>query len=323
MISGVLGRRVQTVPTGGEVSFEEVLEARAKLEAISRSQAVIEFEPDGTIITANENFCAALGYELDEIVGMHHRIFVDPHERESADYRRFWEALNNKESHSGEYMRIRKCGTPIWIRAIYFTLTDERDQPFKVVKFASDITAEVELRHRTQDVGRAVSSSVNQIVQTIADISRHVTETAGMVATTQRNTQRTNDAVAQLNASSHAIERVLDIIRGLAEQTNLLALNATIESARAGDAGKGFAVVANEVKELAKQTANATHGIDESISEIRQLIEECVTATGEVSEGVGSLNKSMASISSAVDEQSATLNSLGESAALLSGTESR
>lgn len=111
-------------------------------DAIGRSQAVIEFELDGTIITANNNFLNAVGYSLAEIQGQHHSMFVEPLERTSPAYRVFWDKLARGEHDAGEYKRIGKGGKEIWIQATYTPILDEQGKPFKVVKFASDITQE-------------------------------------------------------------------------------------------------------------------------------------------------------------------------------------
>ncbi len=116
------------------------LESKSILEALSRSQAVIEFKLDGTIITANENFCNALGYSLTEIKGKHHRIFCDPAYTATADYREFWAMLNKGQFESREYKRIRKDGSEIWIQASYNPVF-KNGKPWKIVKFATDITA--------------------------------------------------------------------------------------------------------------------------------------------------------------------------------------
>ena len=114
---------------------------RATLAALSKSQAIIEFNLDGTIITANENFCAAMGYALDEIRGKHHRMFVDPSEAESVAYRQFWEALRTGKFDTAEYKRFGKGGKEIWIQASYNPVVGDDGKPEKVVKIASDITA--------------------------------------------------------------------------------------------------------------------------------------------------------------------------------------
>lgn len=115
-------------------------ETLGKMAAISKAQAIIEFNLDGTIITANDNFCRALGYTLEQIQGQHHRMFCDAELAASAEYQEFWEALNRGEFQSGEYKRIGKRGREIWINASYNPILDAEGRPFKVVKFATDIT---------------------------------------------------------------------------------------------------------------------------------------------------------------------------------------
>ena len=121
---------------------ERIEDLQGQLDAISRIQAVIEFELDGTIRTANDNFCNAVGYRLDEIQGQHHRIFVDPAEANSPDYRRFWSDLAAGRPSAGEFKRFGKGGNEIWIQASYNPIFDSKGNPFKVVKFATDITAQ-------------------------------------------------------------------------------------------------------------------------------------------------------------------------------------
>jgi methyl-accepting chemotaxis protein len=113
---------------------------RAKVDAIMRSQAVIEFRLDGTIIGANEHFLSALGYELGEIMGKHHRMFVDPQWAKSAEYRQFWSDLAAGKFHSATYRRIGKGGREVWIQASYNPVFDKAGRPIKIIKFATDIT---------------------------------------------------------------------------------------------------------------------------------------------------------------------------------------
>jgi methyl-accepting chemotaxis protein len=114
--------------------------ALAQASAISKSQAVIEFNLDGTIITANPNFLAALGYALEEIKGKHHSMFVEPATRDSAAYREFWAKLNRGEFQAAQYKRIAKGGKEIWIQASYNPIFDAKGKPAKVIKFATEIT---------------------------------------------------------------------------------------------------------------------------------------------------------------------------------------
>ncbi len=116
--------------------------AKGQVDAINRSQAVIEFQMDGTIITANENFLTAVGYSLDEIKGKHHSIFVDPVVVSSPAYKEFWAKLGRGEFQSGEFRRLAKGEHEIWIQATYNPIIDLKGKPVKVVKYASDITAQ-------------------------------------------------------------------------------------------------------------------------------------------------------------------------------------
>ncbi len=117
-------------------------EMSAQIAAINRSQAVIEFKMDGTIITANPNFLAIVGYTLEEIAGRHHSLFVEPAYRESAEYRGFWEKLARGEYDKAQYKRIGKAGREAWLEASYNPILDAAGRPYKVIKFATDVTAQ-------------------------------------------------------------------------------------------------------------------------------------------------------------------------------------
>jgi methyl-accepting chemotaxis protein len=120
--------------------ISEIDNLRGQIEAINKSQAVIEFNMDGTIITANDNFLSVVGYTLNEIQGQHHSMFVEPEYKASPEYRQFWEALNRGEYQAAEYKRLGKGGKEVWILASYNPIMDKNGTPFKVVKFASDVT---------------------------------------------------------------------------------------------------------------------------------------------------------------------------------------
>jgi len=123
------------------ISAQELLDLRGQIQAIGKSQAVIEFNLDGTIVTANENFLGAMGYRLDEVRGQHHSLFVEPGYAASPEYRRFWADLNAGQYQMAEYKRLGKGGKEVWIQASYNPIMDGNGKPFKVVKYATDITA--------------------------------------------------------------------------------------------------------------------------------------------------------------------------------------
>ena len=149
-VLGTDGQPVKIVKFATDVTEAKLRNAEyeGKLAAIDRVQAVIEFELDGTIITANENFLDIFGYSLDEVVGQHHEMFCEPVYAESQAYAEFWEWLGRGEFDSGEFKRIGRDGAEVWLQASYNPIFDAEGRPFKVVKFASDITDEVQGRSR-------------------------------------------------------------------------------------------------------------------------------------------------------------------------------
>ena len=138
--------RVVKFATDVTASKLRTAEYQSKINAIERAQAVIEFDLDGTITAANENFLEIFGYGLDEVVGKHHRIFCDPGYAESPEYGQFWQKLRQGGYEAGEFKRIRKDGRDVWLQASYNPILDIEGRPVKVIKFASDITLEIEKR---------------------------------------------------------------------------------------------------------------------------------------------------------------------------------
>src|SRR5271168_1321764 len=130
-------------------------EITATLAALNRSHAVIEFRMDGTIVTANENFLAVTGYRLADIRGRSHAIFVAAKERHGMAYQRFWDGLNRGEFQTGEYRHIGKHGRDVWIQATYNPILRRNGKPFKVIAFATDITARIRRDARRDREGGA------------------------------------------------------------------------------------------------------------------------------------------------------------------------
>jgi len=138
--------KVIKIATDITASKMRIAEFEGKIKAIDRSQAVIEFNLDGTVLTANENFLKIFGYNLDEVVGKHHRIFCDPGYAETPEYAQFWQKLGRGEYEADEFKRVSKNGAEIWLQASYNPIFDLSGKPIKIVKFAADITIEVQKR---------------------------------------------------------------------------------------------------------------------------------------------------------------------------------
>lgn len=311
-VRGASGQIEKVVKFATDISdkvHEETVQ-KAKLDAINQAQAVIQFDRGGHVETANDNFLSATGYSLAEIKGKHHRLFMPPEDADTPEYHEFWEKLARGEQVKGIFRRMAKSRADLWLDASYNPIYDIEGRQCGVVKFATDITGMMEVRNRASDVGGSVASSVDQMGDTILDISENLNRTATLAKNAEALSASTEDSVQHLTQSSQAIEGIVSVIRELADQTKLLALNASIESARAGEAGRGFAVVANEVKELARQTSDATNQIASSVDEIRDSIGGVVNSTGEISTSISDVSSNMSNIAAAVEEQSVTMSDL-------------
>ncbi|MGY3585820.1 methyl-accepting chemotaxis protein [Bradyrhizobium sp. USDA 4341] len=278
-----------------------------QIDAIGKSQAVIEFNMDGTIRSANPNFLAAMGYLLAEIQGKHHSMFVEPVEASSAGYREFWGALNRGEFQAAEYKRIAKGGREIWIQASYNPILDLNGKPYKVVKYATDITAQA-IGRKKADSARglieAVAAGSEEMSASIREISETMTKSKQNAAVATGRVEAADGQAQKLNAAAQAMSGIVEMISSITGQINLLALNATIESARAGEAGRGFAVVASEVKSLANQAKQATDTISSEIDALNSIAAEVVTSLSEIKAAIAGVNEYITSTAAAVEEQS-------------------
>lgn len=283
-------------------------------EIQDRSQAVIEFTPDGTILTANALFQKASGYSLEQLRGQHHRIFMPPEDAESNEYREFWPALARGEFRQGEFRRLDRNGAELWLQGAYNPIFDSAGAVTKIVKSVSNITGQKQAKADADRVGRAIAESVNQMTAAISEISQSINQTAGLAQTAEFNTAEATEMVEELNGNSSTIGRIVEVIRGLSGQTNLLALNATIEAARAGEAGSGFAVVANEVKLLANQTGDASGDIGSSIETIQGDIERVVGTIESINQAVHEVSSMTATVAAAVEEQSILMADMNHAA---------
>jgi methyl-accepting chemotaxis protein len=287
-----------------------------QLKAIGKSQAVIEFNLDGTIITANENFLKAMGYSLNEIQGKHHSMFVEPLESNSSAYREFWAALGRGEYQAAEYKRVAKGGKEIWIQASYNPILDLNDKPFKVVKYATDVTKQVLVRignERVRAMMESVAAGSEELNASVREISEAMTksrETAmgavDQVASADSQAQRLSDA-------AQAMSGIVELISDITGQINLLALNATIESARAGEAGRGFAVVASEVKNLANQAKQATDKIGQEIGSLNNISGDVVGALNRIKQAINNVSEYVTSTAAAIEEQSTVTSEMSSS----------
>jgi methyl-accepting chemotaxis protein len=235
--------------------------------ALVRSTAVIEFDLNGNVLTANDRFLSGMGYSLAQIKGKHHRMFCLPEEYNSAEYQSFWRRLNTGEYVAERFKRVDSHGRTVWLEASYNPVVDANNNLYKVVKFATVITDQVNQEQAVAEAANIAYSTSQQTDQSAQRGNAVVTQAVDVMRDLARHMQTAGDGIEALNEQSLVIGTIVKTISGIAEQTNLLALNAAIEAARAGEQGRGFAVVADEVRQLASRTSQAT---DEIVLVVRQ-----------------------------------------------------
>lgn len=299
----------------------------AQLEAISRTQAVIEFNLDGTIRHANANFLAALGYSLDEIVGKHHRMFVDPAYAQSDEYREFWAQLNRGEFSTGDYQRFAKGGREIWINASYNPVLDANGKPVKVVKYATDITAKVQAKRESE---RQIAEAQERERQQTEELKAKVDNILGVVNAaaagdlTQEVTVAGADAVGQMGeglgrffndlrksigaigqnaqqlaSSSEELTALSQQMGSNAEETsaqaNVVSAAAEQVSANVQTVATGAEEMSASIKEIAKNAAEAAR-VATSAVKVAEDTNTTVAKLGESSAEIGKVIKVITSI---------------------------
>ena len=292
------------------------LESMAKVVAIGRAQAVIEFDMDGTILTANDNFLKALGYSLSEIQGHKHSMFVEPAMRDSAAYREFWAGLKRGEFQVAEYKRIGKGGREVWILASYNPILDLNGKPFKVVKYATVTTDQVIARMKSERVRgmmESVAAGAEELNASVREISEAMMKSKNTALSAVQKVEQADEQAQRLNAAAQAMSGIVELIGNITGQINLLALNATIESARAGEAGRGFAVVASEVKNLANQAKQATDKIGAEIGSLNGISGDVVAALEAIKQEIQNVSEYVTATAAAVEEQSTVTNEMSSS----------
>ncbi|MDO4237750.1 MULTISPECIES: PAS domain-containing methyl-accepting chemotaxis protein [Pseudomonas] len=255
---------------------EQASENTSFIDALLRSTAVIEFDLSGHVLMANEQFLKAMGYNLSQAKGSHHRIFCRPDEASSQKYKEFWSTLNKGEFVAGRFERVDSSGRTVWLEATYNPVYDTEGTLCKVVKFATVITDQVA---REQDVSEAAQTAFEISQQTDVTAQRGaivVNDTMHTMRKVAGDMQAASGGVEALGKQSLLISSIIQTISSIAQQTNLLALNAAIEAARAGEQGRGFAVVADEVRQLAGRTSTATEEIASVVLQNQKLVEQTV-----------------------------------------------
>lgn len=312
------GKPVKVCKIAADITAEKLKsnEYEAKVAAMGRALAVVEFDLNGNVLTANDNFLSTMGYSLREIMSQHHAMFCSPDFVRTRDYAEFWLKLNRGEFHSGRFHRVGKYDRDVWIQATYNPILDLRGIPVRIVKFAFDITDQVKMEREIEARASDLSSLVERLSSSIASIG-DATLTAGNLADqTRENAQagmgalaKAIEAIELIQTSASGIAETVGIIGEIAGQTNLLAFNAEIEAARAGEHGVGFSVVAGEVRRLAERSSTAARDISRLIQESLSRIGMGTARSHEASSAFDGIVDSVHSTGTAIEAISASATS--------------
>ncbi|MCG7390022.1 PAS domain-containing methyl-accepting chemotaxis protein [Pantoea sp. ACRSB] len=267
------GRVVKIVKLATDITARiiDAQEQRAMTTAIDRSMAVITFNLKGEVLKANANFLNTMGYRADEVIGLPHSRFCSEELRQSAEYKAFWEKLNRGEFISGQFQRVNKQGRTVWLRATYNPVFDAEGILYKVVKFATDVTAQVEKNQQERDAAQQAYKTALQTRESTRHGASVIENSVQTINALAGELHGISDDISDLSDSSDRIGEIVASIRRIADQTNLIALNAAVEAARAGTHGRSFAVVANEVRTLAANINQATSEIESRMQQNQLL----------------------------------------------------
>jgi methyl-accepting chemotaxis protein len=246
------------------------------IEALQRSTAVIEFDMEGVVLSANKRFLDSMGYSLQQISGKHHSIFCEAEDTHSAQYLAFWDKLRRGDFIVDRFKRVDSHGQAVWLEASYNPIKDSHDRFYKVVKFATVITDQVNRElavAEAADIAFVTSQQTDAAAQKGSTVVKDTVEVMRALASQM---ELAVEGISALDKQSQIIGSIISAISSIADQTNLLALNAAIEAARAGEQGRGFAVVADEVRQLASRTSKATEEIVGVVQQNQKLAEQAV-----------------------------------------------
>lgn len=276
-----------------------------QIDAIGKSQAVIRFEIDGTIVSANANFLAATGYGLDEIRGRHHSMFVDAATRDGAEYREFWRSLNRGEFQAGEFKRVGKDGREFWIQATYNPILDPAGKPFAVIKYATDVTQQVVARLLCERVRHSVKAGIGEIGRAVSTASAQSTEVASASVQTLANMQAVASGAEQLSASVHeisaAMSRSRDAVGGVFRQTETADEASRRLTEAAASIGSIQGVAADVATSLAEIKGSLTL-VQDYVTTTASAVEEQSAVTREMSGNMHAAAQAVQSISGSVNE---------------------
>ncbi len=304
-----------------------------QIAAVNKAQAVIEFHMDGTIITANDNFLKTLGYTLEEVKGKHHSMFVDETFRQSGEYREFWAKLNRGEYQAAEYKRIGKGGKEVWLQASYNPIMDLNGKPFKVVKYATNITEQVKLIHEVGRTATTLSSSAEELTAVSQQMSANAEETATQanvvsaaseqvsknVHTVASGTEEMSASIREIGKNVHTAAKVASSAVKMAESTNQTVAKLGESSVEIGKVIKVITSIAQQTNLLAlnatieaARAGEAGKGFAVVANEVKELAKQTAAATEDISQKIDAIQTDTKGAVEAIGQIGGIINQIND-----------
>ncbi len=300
-----------------DITEQEIARQNMKgiLDGVNKLYATVEFNLDGTIITANENFLKCMGYSLDEIKGQHHRMFCDPAMTSTAEYTAFWQGLNQNQSYAGVYRRVGKGGKEVWIQAAYCPVADEMGRPFKVVKFATDITVQ-------KNAQAQLEACMNEATQSLTALA-HGDLTYSMRGSYEGELEKIkesiNTALANLTQTMSAVRSAVEGVTSGSEEITKGNEDLSERTSEQASALEETAASMEEMTSTVKQNADNAKQADQLAIAARETADKGGAVTQRAVEAMGEINKSskkIADIITVIDEIAFQTNLLALNAAV-------
>jgi methyl-accepting chemotaxis protein len=318
----------------------EMAEMLRQIGEINKSQAMIEFKPDGSIVTANAKFLYTMGYSMDELRGQHHRLFVDPAFANGPEYRDFWARLGRGEVVSGEFKRVGKGGKDVWLQAAYNPIQDRNGQLLKIIKNAADVTDQVKLRLDIQrvlkEVGKnstALASAAGELTAVSQQMASNAEETAAQagvasaaaeqvsrnVSTVAAGSEEMGASIKEIAKSAHEAARVATAAVKVADKTNATVAKLGESSAEIGNVIKVITSIAQQTNLLAlnatieaARAGEAGKGFAVVANEVKELAKQTAKATEDIGRKIDAIQSDTTGAVGAIDQIGKIINQIND-----------